>query len=268
MFLQRLISLCELRNTTISAAVKAAGGNTGSIDGWKKKGSIPRAELIASLADHLGTTTDYLLCRTDDPSPVSSCFHILNSDEERMIDTLRRAEPPVRSAVYRMVDAALCEQTHESKLPSPSFLGRNDGIGSHKKRRAKGLKRVEGNAAAGKPITAVRDGERVVSVPTKYLSDRFFIVCAQGDSMIDAGINDGDFCVFQKDAYQDVGRIMLVQIDGATNEPDVTIKRVFFHGDQVELRSENEAYKPMFYPASDVSLVGVLVAIVTPENQQ
>lgn len=267
MFYDRVKTACDMRNLAISAAVKSVTSSSGMIDNWKK-GGWPRADMVKKLADYLRVSSDYLLELTEDPHPVSPDTRQLNDEETKLIDTLRRADLPVKSAIFRMVEAALSDQAHESKLPSASFLGKDDGIGSHKERNMKGLKRVEGNAAAGKPITAVPDGERFVSVPTKYLSDRFFIVCAQGDSMIDAGINDGDFCVFQKDAYLDAGRVMLVQIDGATSEPDVTIKRVFFRDDQVELRSENDAYAPMFYPLSDVSLVGVLVAIVTPETRE
>lgn len=266
MFLPRLMSLCELRNTTISAAVKAAGGNTGSIDGWKKKGSMPRSELIACLADQLETTADYLLGRTDDPSPISHGMRALDADEIRLVDGLRHADPPVRSAIFRMVDAALAAPpaVRVEKPAAASFLSPNDDNLRHKRRTKKrSPKRVEGKAAAGLPITAVPEGDLMVSVPAKYLSDSYFIVQAQGDSMIDAGIDDGDFCIFKIDGYYDDGQIMLVQVDGSTDEPDVTIKRVFRHDGEVELRSENSAYPPMFYPASDTQFVGVLVDIVS-----
>ena len=129
----------------------------------------------------------------------------------------------------------------------------------------RGLKRVEGDAAAGPPITAVPEDDLVASVPVKYMSSNYFIVRARGDSMINADIADGDFCVFQKDGHLDEGRIMLVQVEGTDDEPDVTIKRVFFRGKQIELRSENPAYPPMFYPAETVSLMGILVTTVTPD---
>lgn len=255
---QQKITAAELSRMT--------GIKQSSITGWKKGEYEPSKDAILKISEALSIPIDSIY--SHDKKVIDSKQaneFVLDSEESKLIQALRRADPPVRTMIYKMMDAVLVDHVHTPKLPSASFLAQNDGSGSHKKRRVKGLKHVEGNAAAGKPITAVKDNERFVSVPTKYLSDRFFIVCAQGDSMIDVGINDGDFCIFQKDAYLDEGKIVLAQIDGMSDEPDVTIKRVFFHDEQIELRSENEAYAPMFFPASDVNLVGVLVEIVTPE---
>ena len=124
-------------------------------------------------------------------------------------------------------------------------------------------KHVEGKAAAGPPINSIPDTESLISVPAKYLSERYFIVQAQGDSMIDDQINDGDYCVFQKDAFFDEGRIMLVQVDGSSDAPDVTIKRVHRRGDKIELRSANVKYPPMIYAAEYVQLMGVLVDVIS-----
>jgi len=128
-------------------------------------------------------------------------------------------------------------------------------------------KRVEGKAAAGLPINSIPDRESLIAVPAKYLSERYFIVQAQGDSMIGADINDGDYCVFQNDAYSDNGRIMLVQVNGSSDDPDVTIKRVKRLGNYIELHSDNPKYPPMTYAASDVQLMGVLADIIKPDLQ-
>ena len=127
MFLTRLYSLCALRNTTISAAVKAAGGNTGSIDGWKKKGSLPRAEMISALADYLETSADYLLGRTDNPDPIAPNMRQLTAEEMHLFDQLQRAEPSVRAAVFRMAEAALgVPPAREAENRGASFLSPHD----------------------------------------------------------------------------------------------------------------------------------------------
>ncbi|MGN1005180.1 MAG: LexA family protein, partial [Aristaeellaceae bacterium] len=55
---------------------------------------------------------------------------------------------------------------------------------------------------------------------------------------------------------------ILVQIDGATDQPDDTIKRVYRKGHQVELRSDNPEFDPMIYPADDVQVAGVLIDVL------
>lgn len=123
-------------------------------------------------------------------------------------------------------------------------------------------KRVEGEAAAGTPITAVPEQDISVLVPEKYLSERYFVVRAQGDSMIDAGIPSGSYCVFTRDVTVDNGSIVLAQIEGPTDQPEDTIKRIFLHGKQIELRSENPVYEPMFFPAEAVQVSGLFVAVL------
>lgn len=153
----------------------------------------------------------------------------------------------------------------QAAADNPQHGGTKGKQGGYDQTRKYGEKHVEGRAAAGMPINAIPDTETCVSVPAKYLSDNYFIVQAQGDSMIGANIDDGDYCVFQKNGHLDEGRIMLVQVEGSAEEPDVTIKRVFWRGGRIELHSENAKYPPMPYPADCVHLRGVLVDIMTPD---
>lgn len=268
MFYERLKRVCELQGTTITSVVRAVGGSIGSVDGWKK-GRVPVSDIVVRLATHLDTSTDYLLGKTEIIEPISPNMRALSAEETRFFDALHRALPPVRTAVIRMAEAALSPQNDAqlSEVAGPSFLSENDDLirPESKRKTARGKKRVEGEAAAGVPIAAVPEDAMTASVPIKYMSDRYFIVRAKGDSMTDAGIESGDFCIFDKDAYFDEGDIMLVQVGTFADESDVTIKSVHFHDDEVELRSANPAYSPMFYPASEVRLMGVFVHIVTPE---
>jgi SOS-response transcriptional repressor LexA len=133
-------------------------------------------------------------------------------------------------------------------------------------RTARAWKGVEGRAAAGPPITAVPEDERRILVPVKYTGEQYFIVQAEGDSMLGI-VNDGDYCVFNKRGVFDNGHIALVQVDGPTDQPDATIKRVYRRpGNKVELRSENPKYLPMLYPAEEVVLMGELVAVL-PQSE-
>jgi SOS-response transcriptional repressor LexA len=123
-------------------------------------------------------------------------------------------------------------------------------------------KGVEGRAAAGPPIAAVPEDERRILVPVKFTGEQYFIVQAEGDSMTGV-VSDGDYCVFNKRGVFDNGRIVLAQVDGATDQPDATIKRIYRRpGSKVELRSENPKYPPMLYPAEEVVLMGELIAVL------
>ncbi|NLG24368.1 MAG: hypothetical protein GX558_03365 [Clostridiales bacterium] len=271
MFFEHLKRICETRGTTVTAAVRAIGGSIGSIDGWKK-GRAPVSNVVVRLAEHLDTSTDYLLGRTDNPAPIAKGTRKLDDDELRLIDGLRLADPPVRDTVRRVVDAVLAAPPGMAASVPAAFL---PPAGDHAfpytrrvSRPARGRKRVEGRAAAGQPINTVpSDDDVTISVPAKYLDDDYFIIQAHGDSMIDAGIDSGDSCVFSRSLHFDSGRIMYVQVEGAGEEPDAVIKRVFFHGGQVELRSANPAYEPMLYPAGAVQVMGVLVHVISSEAE-
>lgn len=218
MFFDRLQAACKLRNTAPTTAVRAVACSSGMVDGWKK-GSFPRSDVVVRLADFLDVSADYLLERTDDPSPVTQDMRKLDDSEIRLIDGLRASDNHTRDIVYNMVAAALAPGVESDPQPVV-FLPPIGGISRQGKRcftPHTGLKRIDGNAAAGPPITAAPETDRAARVPDKYLNPRYFLVRARGDSMVGASIDDGDLCVFDRDAYRDEGAIMLVQVDGLTD---------------------------------------------------
>lgn len=281
MFYKRLNELC-LENATSVAAVadKVLHVSSGTPTGWKN-GTPPKASTVIDAAKYFNVSSDYLLGLSDDRRRVSQDVYVLDKEEAVLVTDLRKVAAPVRSAVLRMATSALStSQLDAMKFNSDSvFLSLKGGDSHHAKEQhgmRTGLKRVEGAAAAGKPIAAAPDSDRSVRVPDKYLNSRYFVIRARGDSMVGANIDDGDLCVFDRNAYRDEGAIMLVQVEGYTDQPDATIKRVYFHlgsdwdGDdaQIELRSANPAYEPMFYPAREVSISGVLVDVLTPREDE
>lgn len=260
MFYQRLKAACDLRNIAISRAVQDTLPSVGVVDNWKK-GGVPRVDAVIKLSNYLGVTADFLLEMTDNPFPISPNARDLDEIEAVLIDKLRMADSCTYDHVIKMASSILPNLLVPSVLSCP-----NDGISNHGngKETSKGCefhKRIEGEAAAGVPITAVPEEDSFVSVPEKYLDERYFIVRARGKSMEDT-IPDGAYCVFQRDAFIDDGLIALVQIDGATDQPDDTIKRVYCKEHQVELRSDNPQFAPMLYPADAVQIAGVLVDVL------
>lgn len=269
MFFDRLKATCDQRNIDLTPFITGLGYSSGNLGKWRN-GATPNGRVICDIADALNVSADYLLERTDDPTPANGSIRRLDADETALIDQVRAAHPAARRTILHMAQAALASMQPADSMPTPTaaFSPPKDRIvyhGQRKKRQP--LKRVLGSAAAGSPITAVPEDDMHISVPAKYLDERYFIVRAQGDSMIEAHIDSGDYCVFDSQAHIDDGAIVFAQVEGVTDEFDVAIKRLYRHGNRVELRSANPAYPPMFFSAESVSIGGVLAAILSTTEE-
>lgn len=265
MFYERLKKACDLRNIAVNSVVKATLPSNGVVDNWKKGGS-PRADAVQKIAKYLNVSSDYLLGLSDNPNIGNSLgdYFSLEESETALIATLRSADPALREAALRSVKAILNNPVEGVFLPSNDAESHHEKVKSGPKTRTL-LKKIEGEAAAGAPITAVPEEDSFVSVPEKYLDERYFIVRARGNSMEDT-ISNGACCVFQRGVPLDDGAIALVQIEGATDQPDDTIKRVYRRGKQVELCSDNPKHESMFYPAKSVQIAGILVAVLEKDR--
>ncbi len=109
---------------------------------------------------------------------------------------------------------------------------------------------VAGQAAAGQPLYSELSDEDSVPVPSKYGSDRYFIVQAKGHSM-EPHLPSGGYVVVQRDAQPENGELALVQVSGWAGG-EYALKLFFRRGDEVELRSYNPAYRPMFFPVEQI----------------
>ena len=116
---------------------------------------------------------------------------------------------------------------------------------------------LAGRIAAGKPIEAIPEQEEINFSELLLGSDRY-VLQVQGDSMIDAGILDGDMVIVRQTETADKGDIVVALIDRG----EATLKRLRKHGDRVELIPANQALVPMIYPAVRVHIQGVVVGQV------
>ncbi|PKL23188.1 MAG: repressor LexA [Spirochaetae bacterium HGW-Spirochaetae-3] len=115
---------------------------------------------------------------------------------------------------------------------------------------------ILGSVAAGKPIFAEENYESCVHVPASMVgSSRCFALKVKGDSMINAGILDGDLAVIEQQQVAGDGEIVVAAI-----EDSVTLKRFYKEKSRVRLEPENEAYAPIF--TQDVRILGKLRGIV------
>lgn len=115
---------------------------------------------------------------------------------------------------------------------------------------------IVGSIAAGKPILAEEDIESYLILNQEYKAD--FALSIKGDSMIDAGINDGDLALIIKDRPIINGEIYAVLVDG-----DATLKKVYKNDNFLTLQPCNSKYEPLMVKEEDNPyIIGKLSGIV------
>ncbi len=115
-----------------------------------------------------------------------------------------------------------------------------------------------GRIAAGSPIMAEEDIEEVYPLPTELVGDGpVFMLKVKGESMVGAGILDGDFVVVRRQPDALDGEIVAALIDGE----EATVKRLERKDGKVILHSENSTFEPMVF-TDGVELVGKVVTVL------
>ncbi|MFR7746339.1 MAG: transcriptional repressor LexA [Eggerthellaceae bacterium] len=113
-----------------------------------------------------------------------------------------------------------------------------------------------GNVAAGEPILAEQNIETTMTLPTEIVGDSAsFILAVHGESMIEAGINDGDYVVVKQQQIAHNGEIVVALIDDGA-----TVKRFYKEKDHIRLQPENSSMEPII--TRDCSIVGKVVAVM------
>lgn len=115
-----------------------------------------------------------------------------------------------------------------------------------------------GRIAAGTPILAAEHVEEVLPLPVELVGNGpVFLLEVKGDSMIDAGIHEGDLVAIHKQDDARDGEIVAALVDGE----EATIKRLRRKDGKVILESENPAYEPMVF-SDGVELIGKVVSVL------
>ena len=116
-----------------------------------------------------------------------------------------------------------------------------------------------GRIAAGTPIEALRDENMMVEVPGTMLGKGdHYALEIEGDSMIDAGIFDGDTVVIERRERAEIGDIVVALIE----ESEATLKRFNFQNNKIALEPANRHYATHFYSPGDVRIQGRLVGLL------
>jgi repressor LexA len=175
----------------------------------------------------------------------------------KLPENMAGQKPAVRRTVQRA-----------SEPPSPApftpnvihgdFSGRLPGVRAANEAAAVQLP-LYGRIAAGQAIEALRDDGAHIEVPLAMLGngDHFALEVA-GDSMIDAGILDGDTVIIRKGEAAETGQIIVALIDNT----EVTLKRIRKRGASIALEPANARYETRLLPPDRVRVQGRLVALL------
>lgn len=113
-----------------------------------------------------------------------------------------------------------------------------------------------GRVAAGEPILAEQNIEDTLTLPTELVGDSAsFILTVHGDSMIEAGINDGDYIVVKQQQTAHNGEIIVALIDDGA-----TVKRFYKENGYIRLQPENSTMDPII--VNDCAIVGKVTAVM------
>jgi repressor LexA len=117
---------------------------------------------------------------------------------------------------------------------------------------------VMGRIAAGTPIEAIQTRSHTINIPPDLLSaGEHFALEVRGDSMIEAGILDGDLVLIRRGETADTGDIVVALID----EEEATLKRFRRRGASIALEPANAAYEVRILPPNRVRIQGKLVGL-------
>jgi len=123
-----------------------------------------------------------------------------------------------------------------------------------------GSVRLMGRIAAGVPIAAIEDYSRNIAVPGDMLKGKgdHYALEVRGDSMIDAGINDGDVVVIRETTTAENGEIVVALVE----DQEATLKRFRRSGNSIALEAANPAYETRVFRDDQVKVQGKLVGLI------
>ena len=178
-----------------------------------------------------------------------------------------------KSGIHRLVSAleerGFIKRLH-NKARAIKIINENEEENIHSKKSynkknllefdtAKNVK-IYGKIAAGTPIEAIENPEGYMSIPSEMIknTNQHYALKVSGESMIDAGILDGDIAVLEKTEYVKNGDIVVALIDSQ----EATIKRIRKKSNAIALEPANKNFETRIFGPKRVTIQGKLVGII------
>jgi len=183
----------------------------------------------------------------------SGIHRLISALEERGF--IRRLAHKARALeVLKLPETASANDIYNSF--SPSVI--KGGLDSENTKKSLNKIPVLGKIAAGTPIEAIQNEVSRVAIPEELsMNGDHFGLKVSGDSMIEAGINDGDTVIVKKTNTANNGQIVVALID----DHEAMLKRIRKKGKVVALESANERYETKIFGPDRVKVQGVLVSL-------
>jgi repressor LexA len=179
-------------------------------------------------------------------------------DVLRLPDNMAARNLPIRDNGRDMSEVADQAQGFSPNVIRGDFTRRITGVQTAADAGAIELP-MYGRIAAGLPIEALRDTSATVEVPVSLLGPgEHYGLEVAGDSMVEAGILDGDTVVILKGDHAENGQIVVALVD----ENEVTLKRLRRRGNSIALEPCNVRHETRIFPADRVKVQGRLVALM------
>jgi len=183
----------------------------------------------------------------------SGIHRLISALEERGF--IRRLAHKARALeVIKLPETASANDIYNSF--SPSII--KGGLDEDKKNNDDIEIPVLGKIAAGTPVEAIQNEVSRIPLPSNLEKNgEYFGLKIQGDSMIDAGINEGDTVIVKKTDTADNGKIVVALID----DHEAMLKRIRRKGKTVALESANKNYETKIFGPDRVKVQGILVSL-------
>ncbi len=195
----------------------------------------------------------------------SGIHRLITGLEERGF--IRRLPHRARALeVLRLPENAEAPAAARTASPEPRNFAPNvikgdfniSGMQNHEEASAIQLP-LYGKIAAGTPIEALRDNSQSVDIPADMLGvGEHYALEVEGDSMIEAGIHDGDTVLIRRADTADNGSIVVALVD----DLEVTLKRIRRKGESIALEPANAAYETRICGPDQVKVQGRLVGLI------
>ena len=185
----------------------------------------------------------------------SGIHRLISALEERGF--IKRLAHKARALeVIKLPETASANDIYNSFSPSVIKGGLDES--SNRKDSDENEIPVLGKIAAGTPVEALQNEVARIPLPSNIEKNgEFFGLKVQGDSMIDAGINDGDTVIVRKADTAENGKIVVALID----DHEAMLKRIRRKGKTVALESANRNYETKIFGPDRVKVQGILVSL-------
>lgn len=237
---ERIKYLRKKNNISQQELADATGLQRGNLSHYEKNKIKPSADTLVEIASFFDVSLDWLITGKEwsPREPFFELFAKLSSEEKKDVENY---------AKYLIWKRGLEEETKKSKTKVEvcEYLP------------------LIGKAAAGRPllINELVEGYIPVEVTKAGQYDNCYLIQVQGESMIDANIQNGDIVIIRPQPAVENGEMALIRVDD-----EATIKYFYKHGDLITLKPANENFPNMYYSVNDnIAIIGKVLKTIKKE---